>query len=421
MTLQAGGNIGGQTPDVGSAAEVTVDTTSLSADLPTGGVRINFVPQRRRQHVRELDVLHVHQREPAGRQLLRRAAGRRPRARRTRSSTTSTSTSRSAARSSATRCGSGSRRATTPSRTRPPIFDNTNAFNPNEWLYVPDTTSPAVNKGEQFNNSIRVTWQATPKNKIAGTYKADKWCNCPNNISATRRARGRRATAASRVCARSTREWTSPITNKLLFEAVGLHLFERWGDMHLRVNGGSLDDPAQEAILPQMISVTEQSNEPDLPRPRDHYNNTLVPNCVVPRGGVVRHRHARVQGRLQPHARVPRRVPVRAEPGAATASTTACPNQITDARAPVPRRSPNLDNDLGLFAQDRWTMDRLTLNLALRFDYVPDQLPRADARAGAADAEPQHHVPGSRQPQLEGHHLPHRLRPTTCSATARPR
>src|SRR4029434_6409001 len=45
MTLQAGGNIGGQTPDVGSAAEVTVDTSSLSADLPTGGVRINFVPK----------------------------------------------------------------------------------------------------------------------------------------------------------------------------------------------------------------------------------------------------------------------------------------------------------------------------------------------------------------------------------------
>ncbi len=39
-------------------------------------------------------------------------------------------------------------------------------------------------------------------------------------------------------------EWTSPITNKLLFEAVGLHLYERWGNMHLRVNGGSLDEPA---------------------------------------------------------------------------------------------------------------------------------------------------------------------------------
>jgi hypothetical protein len=45
MTLQAGGNIGGQTPDMGSAAEVSVDTSSLGADLPTGGVRVNFVPK----------------------------------------------------------------------------------------------------------------------------------------------------------------------------------------------------------------------------------------------------------------------------------------------------------------------------------------------------------------------------------------
>ena len=45
MTLQAGGNIGGQIPDVGSANEVTVDTSSLSADMPTGGVRINFIPR----------------------------------------------------------------------------------------------------------------------------------------------------------------------------------------------------------------------------------------------------------------------------------------------------------------------------------------------------------------------------------------
>ena len=54
------------------------------------------------------------------------------------------------------------------------------------------------------------------------------------------------ATAASRACGRSTREWTSPINNHVLFEAVGLHLFERWGNMHYRVNDGSLDDPAIE-------------------------------------------------------------------------------------------------------------------------------------------------------------------------------
>ena len=45
---------------------------------------------------------------------------------------------------------------------------------------------------------------------------------------------------------------------------------------------------------------------------------------------------------------------------------------------------------------------------AVRF--VPEQLPRADAWTGAPDTEPQHFLPGSRQPRLEGHHLQNRLR-----------
>ena len=121
----------------------------------------------------------------------------------------------------------------------------------NESLDVP-TTTPAVNEGIQFNNSLRVTYQINPKVKIAGTYKADKWCNCPNQISATRAPEAARDRRFPRL-RQEHAEVTSPITNKLLFEAVAMHLFERWGDMHLRVNGGSLDDPAHEALLPELI------------------------------------------------------------------------------------------------------------------------------------------------------------------------
>src|SRR5690606_11550462 len=64
-----------------------------------------------------------------------------------------------------------------------PVLKNANAFNPNEWAYVPIPGEPGVNKGQVLQSSLRVTWQASPKHKIAGTYKADKWCNCPNNIS----------------------------------------------------------------------------------------------------------------------------------------------------------------------------------------------------------------------------------------------
>src|SRR5207248_2770389 len=65
------------------------------------------------------------------------------------------------------------------------VFLNKNAYDPTQWTYVPDTNAPAENKGFVQQNNLRITWQATPKIKIAGEQKMDRFCNCPNNISAT--------------------------------------------------------------------------------------------------------------------------------------------------------------------------------------------------------------------------------------------
>ena len=417
MTLQAGGNIGGQTPDVGSAAEVTVDTTSLvgrSADrrrahqLRPEGRRQPASPTRRSSRSRTRACRATTSPTSC------RAAGL---ARRTRSSSTSTSTSRSAVRSSGTRCGSGSRRATTRSRTKRRHLRQRQRLQAERVALRARPTKPAVNKGEQFNNSLRVTWQATPKIKIAGTYKADKWCNCPNHISATRAPEAGRDRRFPRL-RQEHAEWTSPITNRLLFEAVGLHLFERWGDMHLRVNGGSLDDPAKEAILPQLISVTEQSNDL-VYRGRDDQQQHAGAELDVPRGDVLRHRLARVQGRLQPHARLPRRVPVRAEPGELPLQQRRARTRSRE-RARRTRSMTNLDNDLGLFAQDRWTMNRLTLNLALRFDYFQTSFP--EQTLGPAPLTPNRNITFPAADNLTGRTSPIApASPTTCSATARRR
>jgi hypothetical protein len=237
------------------------------------------------------------------------------------------------------------------------------------------TTTPAVNEGEQFNNSLRVTYQATPKLKIAGTYKADKWCNCPNQISATRAPEAARDRRFPRL-RQEHAEVTSPITNKLLFEGVVLHLFERWGDMHLRANGGSLDDPALEALLPQLISVTEQSNNL-IYRGREINNNTLVPNWSY-RAAVsyVTGTHAlkvgfnRTHGFLDEYQYAMNPVSYRFN----TVAGVTTPNQITMLNRPYTAIS-NLNNDFGTFVQDRWTMDRLTLNLALRLDVFQTSFP----------------------------------------------
>jgi hypothetical protein len=101
MTLQAGGNIGGQTPDVGSAAEVSIDTTSLSADLPTGGVRINFIPRDGGNRFADSAFFTFANKGLQGDNFSDelKAAGL-------------------ATPTKIVRCGSGSRRATTPSRAR---------------------------------------------------------------------------------------------------------------------------------------------------------------------------------------------------------------------------------------------------------------------------------------------------------------
>ncbi|HKH74440.1 MAG TPA: carboxypeptidase regulatory-like domain-containing protein [Vicinamibacterales bacterium] len=369
MTLQAGGNIGGQTPDVGSAAEVSIDTTSLSADLPTGGVRINFIPRDGGNRFANSAFFTFANKGLQGNNFSDelKAAGLA-----TPTKIVSNFDFNEAfggpmkkdkvwfwfsTRYNVVKGEAG-------------IFTNANAFKVNEWLYVP-TTTPAVNEGQQFNNSLRVTWQVNPKVKVAGTYKADKWCNCPNQISATRAPEAARDRRFPRL-RQEHAEVTSPLTNKLLFEAVGLHLFERWGDMHLRAKGGSLDDPSVEALLPSLISVTEQSNNL-IYRGREINNNTLVPNFSYRAAmSYVTGTHAfkvgfnRTHGFLEEYQYAMNPVSYRFNLGV--------PNQITLMNRPYTAKS-NMDNDFGLFAQDRWTMDRLTLNLALRFDAFQTSFP----------------------------------------------
>jgi len=369
MTLQAGGNIGGQTPDVGSAAEVSIDTTSLSADLPTGGVRINFIPRDGGNRFADSAFFTFANKGLQGDNFSDelKAAG------------LATPTKIVSNLDFNEAFGGPMKKDKVwfwfstrynVVKGEAGIFTNANAFKVNEWLYVP-TTTPAVNEGQQFNNSIRVTWQVNPKVKVAGTYKADKWCNCPNQISATRAPEAARDRRFPRL-RQEHAEVTSPLTNKLLFEAVGLHLFERWGDMHLRVNGGSLDDPAQEALLPQLISVTEQSNNL-IYRGREINNNTLVPNFSYRAAmSYVTGTHAfkvgfnRTHGFLEEYQYAMNPVSYRFNLGV--------PNQITLMNRPYTAKS-NMDNDFGLFAQDRWTMNRLTLNLALRFDAFQTSFP----------------------------------------------
>ena len=364
MTLQAGGGIGGQIPDVGSAGEVTVDTSSLSADLPTGGVRINFIPRDGGNTFRSSTFFTFSNTSLQGNNFTSalQAAGLAAPNKIKQNYDLNESFGGPIRRDRvwfwfSTRFNGAD--------TYAPIFHNRNAFDPNKWTYEADPSRQAYEKGRVVQSSVRVTWQASPRHKIAGTYKADRWCQCPDAINATTSPEAGRDRRFPRL-RQEHLEWTSPVSNRLLLEAVGMHLFERWGNMHLRVNGGSLEDPAHEAALPDLIPVTEQSNNMTY-RARSDFNNTTVPNFAYRAAmSYITGTHAfkvgfnRTHGYLEAYNYVMNPLSYRFNEG--------IPNQVTISSRPFTTRA-NMDNDLGFYAQDKWSMERLTLSLALRYDY----------------------------------------------------
>ena len=78
------------------------------------------------------------------------------------------------------------------------------------------------------------------------------------------------------------------------------------------------------------------------------------------------------------------------------------PNLITQVATPYGFRS-NLAAELGVYAQDKWTLDRLTLNLGARFDYLNIVFPEQSLGPGGPRAQSEHHVSGKRLPGLERH------------------
>jgi hypothetical protein len=76
------------------------------------------------------------------------------------------------------------------------------------------------------------------------------------------------------------------------------------------------------------------------------------------------------------------------------------PNRITERALGVWRA--NVDADLGLYAQDRWTRSNLTLNYGLRYDYFSSSYP--DQHIGPATLAPTRNITFPAQPGLGALH-----------------
>jgi len=254
-------------------------------------------------------------------------------------------------------------------------FVNLNAGDPNKWLYAPDLSQQGFSDRTWDNVSGRLTWQVTQRNKI-GAFWDEQWVcrKCEGNtIGITTppvvspEANGPNPTLPLRV---PQVTWTSPLTNRLLLEAGFGGTYYGWGNFERTPN------PTHD-----LIKVTEQcaagclanGNRPGIVyRSQDYGANLTGSYTWKATASYVTGAHSMkvgYQGTLVTDDR--------------TWSTNSqdlwyrfsngVPNQLTETI------SPWINNARAgwhaLFAQEQWTMKRLTLQGALRWDVASSWFP----------------------------------------------
>jgi hypothetical protein len=133
--------------------------------------------------------------------------------------------------------------------TIPGMFYNKNAGDPTKWLVDFDTSRPAISDSVTRNGIARLTWQVSPRNKIALSHSEqyDRQ-NKKGGGSATRtpEAQGLRYYTPGHI---QTATWSSPLTNRVLLEAAWGDYLSRYANLAPRIDGTHNDN---------LISVVEQ-------------------------------------------------------------------------------------------------------------------------------------------------------------------
>ena len=232
------------------------------------------------------------------------------------------------------------------------LFWNRNTNNANAWTYDPDPSRRVWNDQKQPDSQLRMSWQATPRQKVGFTWYNTTYCFCPTDASATLswEAGTRQNYPVQRLI---EGDYALPLTGRLLIEGNGQFL----NSQSNRIPWAGL---AQGIVPVQEQSTGMRYRSPDQFRVQAQHVYTF-------RGAVsyVTGAHAFKVGASNRSGWLNQ-----TEYDFSPVSyrlRNAVPNRITE-RA-LGFWQANVKFDLGLYAQDRWTYKNLTASYGLRLDY----------------------------------------------------
>jgi hypothetical protein len=273
------------------------------------------------------------------------------------------------------------------------------------WAYTADRSKPAFADTFFADESIRVTWQAASKHKINQEEHLQFGCSCWLGIGGGALSAPEATTDfkyGPQVMSQTT--WSYTATNKLLIQAGATFLRQSVSFVNgvalnaSKITGkGSQTDPTATTFSVNDIltgyrwgalpgSIQSYGNDDD----SNNYNQKLTVSYIT--GS-----HAFKTGlqTIQGHydffgMQVPNQVQYSFRGGSNGVPGT--PVSLTQFAGPF--ASITRLNGIGLFAQDQWTLKRLTLNVGLRFDQFEGHAPEQSFAAGTF--RPAYSVPAAK-------------------------
>ena len=242
------------------------------------------------------------------------------------------------------------------------LFYNANTA---AWTYTPDPGRQGYLDFYGDDAAVRFTWQASQRNKFAVYYDYNNNCNCHFLVSPNVAPEAGVVSTGKINVTQIT--WTSPVTNRFLLEA-GFSTLPQ--DKAYNVDPSAVAAP----ITDQSSGLLYRARN-NLYRKEDFQNQTVRASAsYVAAGHAAKIGFTGVFGTTDvvyydPFENILYRV--------TSGKTNASPNRVTYYGLPT-RARDYLRPNLGVFAQDQWTIRGVTVNAGLRFDYLRTGYPDHD-------------------------------------------
>ena len=252
---------------------------------------------------------------------------------------------------------------------------------PGMTLYTPDLTRRSVIDEVNRTHTLRATWQASQRDKFVFSVDVENNCDCHVGLMNTSSPEAVIHWSFANPNYLTQAIWTRPISSRMLVTAGVTTLIFNFPT--LRQPGVGLHD----------ISIQDQSygvtyNSLGVNSYSYGYHISSQSNQKVDLSYVTGSHHFKIgvftQQGIRDQANTNNTVTLNGQDFPVTyrvstptsglfANVPSTPNQITQI---IPYRSiERMKMDLGIYASDQWTMDRLTMNMALRYDNLDNFVP----------------------------------------------